>query len=223
MKMFSETSHKAHGSRYYTLAAACLGWAGLAIQLYLIFLGRWADQASLLGGLVRFFSFFTVLTNTLVAVALSCALSSRQSAGHRFFKSPVVCAGIAASIALVGIAYNVLLRHLWQPQGWQWIADELLHDVMPVLFVLYWLLYVPKGTLRVKHVALWMLYPVVYFGYVLLRGDMLGDYMYPFIDVSTLGYAKAFINASGVLTGFVLIALLVLGLDSFIARRERTR
>jgi hypothetical protein len=27
----------------------------------------------------------------------------------------------------------LLLRHLWQPQGPQWVADELLHDVMRLL------------------------------------------------------------------------------------------
>ena len=218
--MFSDSSQQAQGQRYYTLAAACLGWAGLIIQLYLILLGRWADQASLLGGLVRFFSFFTVLTNTLVAVALTCALSGRRSAGHQFFRHPAVCAGIAVSIVLVGVAYNILLRHLWQPQGWQRVADELLHDVMPLLFALYWWLYVPKGMLRLGHVALWVLYPVVYFAYVLLRGDVIGDYMYPFIDVGTLGYVQAFINAGGVLLGFVLIALAVVVVDRLLARRR---
>ncbi|KPW41296.1 Integral membrane protein [Pseudomonas amygdali pv. mellea] len=209
----------AQGQRYYTLVAACLGWSGLVIQLYLIFIGRYADHASLLGGLVRFLSFFTVLTNTLAAVALSCALTARQSAGHRFFRHPVVCGGIAVSIALVGIAYNILLRHLWHPQGWQWVADELLHDIMPLAFVLYWWLYVPKGALRFRHVPLWAIYPIIYFAYVLLRGHMLGDYLYPFIDVGTIGFPKAFINALGVLLGFLLVALLLLGVDRWAARR----
>ncbi|MCD5995123.1 Pr6Pr family membrane protein [Pseudomonas sp. CDFA 602] len=219
--MYSSPSRPAQGQRYFTLVAACLGWSGLVIQLYLIFIGRYADHASLLGGLVRFFSFFTVLTNTLVVVALTCALNERQSAGHRFFRHPVVCSGIAASIALVGIAYNVLLRHLWQPQGWQWVADELLHDVMPLAFLLYWWLYVPKGTLRLGHLGLWMLYPIAYFAYILLRGDVIGDYMYPFIDVGTIGYPKAFINALGVLAGFLMIALVLLGIDKWAARRKR--
>ncbi|KPC32800.1 Uncharacterized protein ABJ99_1653 [Pseudomonas syringae pv. cilantro] len=218
--MHSHYPQRAQGQRYYALVGACLGWAGLVIQLYLIFIGRHADHASLLGGLVRFFSFFTVLTNTLVAVALSCALTERQSAGHRLFRHPVVCAGIAVSIALVGLAYNILLRHLWHPQGWQWVADELLHDVMPLGFVLYWWLFVPKGHLRFKHIALWAMYPVVYFAYVLLRGDMIGDYLYPFIDVGTIGFLSAFINALGVLLGFVLIALLLVGIDQWAARRQ---
>ncbi len=205
----------AQGSRRFTLIAACLGWTGLAIQLYLVLIARWADDASLIGGLVRFFSFFTVWTNTLVAVALTCALMNRDSPAQRFFRLPVVCGGIAASIVLVGLAYNLLLRHLWHPQGWQWIADVLLHDVMPLAFVLYWWLYVPKGGLRFRHVIFWMLYPAAYFSYVLLRGSYIGDYMYPFINVGNIGYVEAFTNAGGILLGFIVIALGVLGADRF--------
>ncbi|MET0613715.1 MAG: Pr6Pr family membrane protein, partial [Pseudomonas caspiana] len=141
--MYFQHLKSAQGQRCYTMIAACLGWSGLAIQLYLVFIARWTDDASLIGGLVRFFSFFTVWSNTLVAVVLTCALSARTSAAHRFFRHPVVCSGIAASIVLVGLAYNVLLRHLWHPEGWQFVADELLHDVMPLAFLLYWWLYVP--------------------------------------------------------------------------------
>ena len=197
----------------YVAAAALAGWVGLAIQQYLIFYSRWESGASLMGGLINFFSFFTVLTNTLAAVVLSYALVRRPSAAQRFFLAPAVSSGIAVSIVVVGVAYNLLLRHLWQPEGFQFIADELLHDVMPVLFALYWWRCVPKGQLRLTHIGLWVIYPLVYFGYALLRGDLLGQYQYPFIDVSTLGYPQVFVNAGGILAGFVLIALLVVGMD----------
>lgn len=193
--------------------AALLGWAGLSIQLYLIFYSRWALGASLLGGLLSFFSYFTVLTNTLVATVLTCALTSRESAARRWFLQPWVSSGIAVSIAVVGLAYNVLLRHLWHPEGWQWLADELMHDVMPLLFLAWWWMCVPKGTLRLRHIALWVIYPLVYFAYALLRGHLLATYPYPFIDVDTLGYPQVFVNAGGLLAGFVLIALLVIALD----------
>ena len=196
---------------------ASLGWAGLSIQLYLIFLARLSVDASLLGGLVSFFSYFTVLTNTLVATVLTCELTSRESAARRWFLQPWVSSAIAVSIAVVGLAYNVLLRHLWHPEGWQWLADELLHDVMPLLFLAWWWLCVPKGTLRLRHIALWVIYPLVYFAYALLRGHLLAVYAYPFIDVDKLGYPQVFLNAGGLLVGFVLIALLVIALD----RRRR--
>lgn len=204
--------------RLITLAAV-LGWAGLGIQLYLIFFARLSVGASLLGGLVSFFSYFTVITNTLVAVVLTCAVTDRESAARRWFLQPWVSSGIAVSIAVVGLAYSILLRHLWHPQGWQFIADELLHDVMPLLFLAYWWLCVPKGTLRLKHLPLWLIYPLVYFAYALLRGHLLGAYAYPFIDVALLGYPQVFINAGGILLGFVLIALLVIGIDRWQGRR----
>lgn len=205
----------------YVAAAALAGWVGLAIQQYLIFYSRWESGASLMGGLINFFSFFTVLTNTLAAVVLSYALVKRPSAAQRFFLAPAVSSGIAVSIVVVGVAYNLLLRHLWQPEGFQFIADELLHDVMPVLFALYWWRCVPKGQLRLTHIGLWMIYPLVYFGYALLRGDLLGQYQYPFIDVSTLGYPQVFVNAGGILAGFVLIALLVVGMDKSLRAPSR--
>ncbi|SEJ10178.1 Pr6Pr family membrane protein [Pseudomonas sp. NFR16] len=218
--MESQTLHLARGQRRYATAAALLGWFALAVQLYLILWGRWTDDASVMGGLVRYFSFFTVLTNTLVAVALTCAITDRHSAGHRFFRSPVVCGGIVTSILLVGVAYSLLLRHLWSPQGWQWVADELLHDVMPLLFLVYWWLYEARGVLRLNHVLLWMLYPALYFAYLLFRGDIFGDYLYPFLDIGTLGVTSALINAFGVLAGYVAIGLLILLIDKSRRRRE---
>ncbi|WP_207237300.1 MULTISPECIES: Pr6Pr family membrane protein [unclassified Pseudomonas] len=191
----------------FTHSAAVLGWLGLSIQLYLVFYGRWSVSASQLGGLVSYFSYFTVLTNTLVATVLTCAVTARESKGRTFFLQPWVSSGIAVSITLVGLAYSLLLRHLWHPQGWQFIADELLHDIMPLLFLFYWWRCVPKGTLRLGHIGLWAIYPVLYFAFTLLRGHSLGLYPYPFIDVEKLGYPQVFINASGILLGFVLIAL----------------
>lgn len=199
--------------RRFVAVAAVLGWAGLSIQMYLIFHSRWTLGASLLGGLLSFFSYFTVLSNTLVATVLTCELTTRESAARRWFLQPSVSSGIAVSIAVVGLAYSILLRHLWHPEGWQWLADELMHDVMPLLFLGYWFCCVPKGTLRVRHIALWVIYPLVYFAYSLLRGHLLAVYPYPFIDVDKLGYPQVFINAGGLLLGFVVIALVLIGLD----------
>ncbi|MCP1497749.1 MFS family permease [Pseudomonas migulae] len=205
--------------RRFVALAAVLGWAGLAIQLYLILYSRWTLEASLLGGLVSFFSYFTVLTNTLVATVLTCELTSRESAARRWFLQPWVSGGIAVSIAVVGLVYSVLLRHLWHPEGWQWLADELMHDVMPLLFLAWWFCCVPKGALRLWHIALWVTYPLVYFAYALLRGHLLATYPYPFIDVGKLGYPQVLLNAGGLLMGFLVISVLVIGLDQKLSRK----
>ncbi|WP_248746291.1 Pr6Pr family membrane protein [Pseudomonas sp. MWU12-2037] len=193
--------------------AALLGWFALALQLYLILMSRWQGDKSLLGGVDIFFSYFTVLTNILVAVVLTCAAISGDSPFRRFFLNPKVQGGVTAAIVLVGLAYNLLLRHTWNPQGLQWVADELLHDVMPVLFVIYWWFCVPKGTLQWRDFWPWLIYPALYFVYALVRGYFVGSYPYPFIDVGQLGYPQVFINAVMVLVAFVVISLVVIAVD----------
>jgi hypothetical protein len=198
--------------------AAVLGWTALSIQMYLVLYFRWSSGGSLLGGLMSFFSYFTVLTNMLVAVVLTCAATHRESAARRWFLQPWVTSGITVSIVLVSLAYSLLLRRMFHPEGWQVVADELLHDVMPLLFLVYWWFCVPKGTLRFKHLSLWLIYPCVYFAYALLRGHLLSAYPYWFLSVNMLGYTQVFINAAGVLVGFVVIGLVVIGLDRWRAR-----
>jgi len=201
------------------LLLAILGWSGLAIQLELVLFARWQSGASVVGGLVSYFSFFTILTNTLAASVLTCAADTPPSKARAFFLQPWVSSGIAVSIIVVGAAYSLLLRQLWQPEGLQWLANEILHDVMPVLFTLYWWFYVPKGLLRVSHIGLWMLYPLLYFAYILLRGHLLGVYPYPFVDVEKLGYWQTFINAGGIRAGFGGVAWGVVAVERLRGRK----
>lgn len=193
--------------------AAAATWFALALQLYLVLWSRWQVEASLLGGLVHFFSFFTILTNTAVAGVLTAHVAKRDSTWRRLCLRPAVSSGVLVSIVVVSVAYSLLLRNLWQPQGWQWLANELLHDVLPVAFVVYWACCVPKGTLRLRHVAAWAVYPVVYFAYLLLRGHSIGVYPYPFLDVSKLGMGQVWLNALGVLVAFIGCSALVLVID----------
>ena len=127
---------------------------------------------------------------------------------------------IAMSIVIVSAIYNLLLRQLWHPQGWQLAADVTLHDVMPVLFLLYWWLAVPKATLRWQQVIHWQLYPALYFAYVLLRGAVNGWYPYPFLDVTTLGYPRVLIDACVVLLVFVAAALLLVAMAHWQVRHS---
>lgn len=199
--------------RAYAICAALVGWAALAIQLALVIVIRLGKGESVGGGIVNFLSFFTVLTNLLAAAALTLPWTARRSRAARFMARPSVLAGITTSIALVGIVYGLLLRGLWQPQGLQWLADVLLHDAMPIVFLLYWWLFVPPSRLRGRDIATWAVYPALYFIYSLLRGASGGPYPYPFIDVGRLGYAQVGLNALAMLLAFTALGWLLLGLD----------
>jgi hypothetical protein len=154
-----------------------------------------------------YFSFFTVLTNILVAVTLTTSLRPTRTHAMEFFARPNVQTGIAASIALVGAIYVLLLRNVWNPQGLQLVANILLHYTMPVLFVVFWWITVPARDVSRSNIWLWMLYPIVYFLLAMARGVTSGVYPYPFIDAGQIGFARAFGNAFAILLGFISMSL----------------
>jgi hypothetical protein len=188
---------------------ALLGWFALLLQLYLILAQSPAGALAMVGTVITYLSFFTILTNFLVALVFTAAVLGPASGWGQFFRRPSVQAGSAAYIAIVGIVYRLLLRQLWNPQGMQWVADVILHDVIPVGYVLYWVLFAPRTELRWRDALGWLVYPTVYAVYVLARGAVSGLYPYPFMDVNVLGYGGVLVHAAVFLLVFLGMGLLV--------------
>ena len=174
------------GGNVAAAAIAGCAWLALGLQLYLEILRSLAGGGPMATILVRYFSFFTILTNLLVALTLTLSLLPSKRGWVRFFSRAAVQTGVAVYIAVVGAIYSLLLRHIWSPVGLQKLADVLLHDVVPLAYVLYWLIFVPKAELRWRHALLWLTYPLVYMVYTLLHGAVSGWYPYPFVDAAIL-------------------------------------
>jgi hypothetical protein len=194
------------------MALAALAWLSVLLQLFLTIHSNIENGKGVLGGLVSFLGYFTILTNLLVCIALTVPLSTPSSAPGRFFARSDVTAGVATSIAFVGLAYHFLLRNTWNPQGLQLLADILLHYVMPALFLFYWWFNFPKGALRWFYPVIWGSYPTVYLLYVLIRGGIIGNYPYGFIDPGAIGYQRTMINAIGLLFAFIALGLILVAL-----------
>ncbi len=132
----------------FAAIAGVVGWGALILQLDLLLRLTIADGRGVSGGIVAYVGFFTILTNILATLALSAPLVVPDSSLGRFFSRAGVTTAVVAAMTLVGVAYSPFLRHTWNPQGWQLVADEALHDVMPVLFLIYWWFAVPKRAVR---------------------------------------------------------------------------
>lgn len=200
---------------YYSLAGALAGWFAVILQLWLIIVNR---VVSIPETILRFFSYFTILSNILVAICYTCALIGRPTPFTRFFKKPTTLTAIAVYISIVGIVYNIILRSLWKPIGLQQLVDEILHSLAPLLFIIYWLVFVQKGTLQWRHAFSWLLFPFVYLVYILIQGGYNGFYPYPFIDATTIGYPDLALNSLILLIAFLGISLLFVGIGKLASR-----
>lgn len=192
---------------------AITAWLALGLQLYILVKNTDTSGLTKIQATGRFFSYFTILTNLLVAVCLSFIIVKPGTVPGRFFSKPSTLSAITLYIFIVGLVYNTILRYIWEPTGLQKWVDEALHVAVPLLFVIYWLLFVPKGSLKWIYSLHWLIYPFIYLLYALSIGAFSGFYTYPFINVTALGYSKVLLNAAVLMIVFIAAGLLIIRID----------
>ncbi|WP_316844748.1 Pr6Pr family membrane protein [Pedobacter psychrodurus] len=191
--------------RPFVICAAILVWFSLGLQFGVSLALSGGDYPATIK---VFLSYFTITTNIIVAICFTrLSFFKRDQSNHLFSKASTLTA-ITVYIVVVGLIYNVMLRGLILPTGWARAADELLHVVSPLVFLLFWIFFVKKASLLYKQAITWLIYPLLYVVFVVIRGYLINKYPYPFIDVAQLGYPKAILNAIIVIFIFWLLSLL---------------
>ena len=95
----------------------------------------------------------------------------------------------------------------------------LLHYAVPLMVLIDWAIFGPRGTVRLRDQLVWMSYPIIYGTAALLRAVMVPDIStnYPFFDFATMGVIG---TASALARVLAIIAVLgsgVIALDRFAA------
>jgi len=204
----------------YRAFSAVSGWFALILQLYLLIQIAIENGASPITGVMKFFDYFTILSNILVASVFTAHLMRLGHPLVRCLTHPKVKGGIAVYISITAIVYILILDQLWNPQGLALLANVLLHYVMPLLYVLDWLLFTPKGQLTWKDALRWLLFPLGFALWALFWGAIFGFYPYPFIDVGQLGYPTVFRNVFLMAVGFLVVGLIYVALDYWLRQRK---
>lgn len=199
-----------------TLAAiiAVIAWISIVAQADLTIDRTLARGLGVLDGVARMSSYLTNLTVLACAVCFTCvALRGRSLAIIRFFRQPTVVTAVVVYMAFVGIAYNLLLRGMWSPRAYRLLLNESMHSVLPMLTVLYWVLFVPRFHLRLRHCLLWLIYPVAYLAITFWRGSLSDFYPYPFINVDVLGVRHVVVNSALLFGGFLMLMAVFVGIN----------
>jgi hypothetical protein len=204
--------------RFLQVAGLVIGLAGLILQFCISIPASMEAGRSLLGSIIFVFSFFTILTNIGAVLVYTSLLSPTGYAWLPAFAGTRVRAGVAVSIALVFIIYATVLAQLWQPQGLFLLCDVLLHYVTPVLFVLWWLISGADGRTRWSDISWWVLYPIAYLIYALVRAPLAGEVPYPFLDVAKNGAASVAISAAAITGLFLVLCVVAVLADHGVAR-----
>lgn len=193
--------------RCFRILIVCIGLAGLILQ-YQLSHGMLTARGLGLGGvLLKLASYFTILTNALLVAVHGICLAAPGSRIGRKLAGPAVQGALLLYILVVGLVYMTLLAGLWNPQGKQWWADNLLHRVTTLLQLGFWIAFVPKVKLPWRLAFVWLVWPAVYLLWALARG---GDYPYPFLELDRLGPMRTALNCLMMGAGFLAGGLAII-------------
>lgn len=162
----------------------------------------------------NFFSYFTIEANLFATVVfLLSALTIRPGRGLAMLRG-----ASALYMAITGIAFSVLLSGIEDAEftavGWDNIV---LHYVMPIAVVIDWLVDPPRIKIAFRTGLTWLVVPVVYAAYSLIRGPVVNWYPYPFLDPDEHGYMGIAITVAGLIA---LAVLLIWLFTRFTGRHE---
>lgn len=171
-----------------------------------------------LGSVINLLSYFTIETNTMVAV--TCLLLAVRLNRPSVLFQVIRLTGLV-SLILTAVVYHLLLAAIAQLTPAQSVVTQLLHTVVPILAVVGWLVFGPRGATSFRVVAWIGFYPLIWGLYTFARGALTGWYPYPFIDVPTIGYPAALINVAIDAVALYAMALLLHLIDVLLTRLIR--
>ena len=161
-------------------------------------------------GTLNFFSYFTILSNASATVVLAYG-GVALLVGRRGVPDGVRGA-VTAYMVVTGIIYAVILQQQEAGQIAVWI-DDVVHRVMPVAIFLDWLVTPPLGRQRYSILRYWLLFPLAFAAYSLIRGHFANWYPYPFLNPGPRGYAHVALQCCliGLVIAAVCLAVVWLG------------
>jgi hypothetical protein len=199
---------------WFAVTALCV-LAGIVIQIPVTATSSTAFGGSATNQVLNILAYFTIESNILVGVA--CLLLAVD------LNRPSLLFAVVRMMGLVGITvtfvvFHVALARLLDLDTWAQAANQLQHTVVPILTIVGWLAFGPRGLTSGRVVKLSVLFPLAYMTFTVIRGPLSSNfYPYPFADVHALGYIRVIINALWVSLLFVGVAAGAAWLDRRLA------
>lgn len=191
------------------LAAASL--AGVATQLVI------AIRTDF--GLVNFFSYFTTLSNLFASFVFIWGTIRILRGAPNSARWEAIRGASVVYMAFVGIVFNTLLVGADLGGLLPWV-NVVHHMLMPLVVVIDWMLLPPKARLSLRTALLWVIVPVVYTAYSVIRGALVGFYCYPFFNPAAVGgYGGVALYCVVLLAVFVVLALVIRAIGNAFNRR----
>lgn len=160
----------------------------------------------------NFFSYFTVEANSFATIMFLISAwvlaRNRKTGSLEKWRGAstlyMVTTGIVFAVLLSGYDSGVLTAVPWD--------NTVLHYIIPIAALLDWIIDPPTMRIPFKKALYWLLCPIAYVIYSLVRGRATGWYPYPFLSPAKHGYLGVAITSLGVAAIVLMITWILLRL-----------
>ncbi len=162
-----------------------------------------ANTINVGNSVVNFFSFFTIQSNIIGAVAVTVAALAGPAVRSTVWLSQLRGAA-TLYMAITGMIFSLLLSGADVQTPIPWV-NSVLHYIFPLFIVIDWLVDRSVRPLSFRQGLIFLAYPIAYGAYSLIRGPIVDWYPYPFLDPRDHGYPY-------VVVMMIFVAIVGLGL-----------
>lgn len=157
------------------------------------------------GSIITYLSFFTIQSNLIAAVVLLW-LALRPPTATTALRADIIRGAAVLYLAITGIVFALLLSGAAGAMAGRMVwVNAVLHQLSPIALFLDWLIVPPTPALTFRRALWWLVYPIAYLVYTLVRGAFLDWYPYPFTDPGMVGGYDGVLVYALVITVGVLV------------------
>nr|MBI5455796.1 Pr6Pr family membrane protein [Candidatus Levybacteria bacterium] len=187
----------------------------LHISIGIILLLIWTFDLFHNPNVLNFLSYFTVESIFLYAMlAIIYGLNKKTN--------PLIDSlrgAVTVYIIVVAAGFVLLVEKTQGPLILPWI-NTLYHKIMPFIILADWIFFPPKVLLRYKQAIYWLIIPLLFSGYTLVRGFFINWYPYDFVDPVKHGYQSVLINLFVFLMFLVITSFIIIFIGNKMWRKN---
>lgn len=203
----------------YRIILGLFAWS----VLILMFVRTALDQVDALSGFlagIKSYRYYTMQTNLLAAIWLTLAVIFHFNSNRLKKVEGALKGGITIYILITFLGYAIMLSSLYKPTTPYGIFTNLvIHYLVPIAFVIDWVFTVKKVKYRWVNLVLWIIYPILYIVLSILHGKFLGSYLYPFLNIDTMGLGYYFLALGILVIVFLASGSLLILINRAVIRR----
>lgn len=129
--------------------------------------------------IVNYYSYFTTLSvvlTTLIFLLIGIRGNNLKKINFDVFRGAIVIYMLVSAAV-----YAILLAGIADATRVWWI-DFVLHKFLPAAVLFGWILFPPFYYIKLRYILTWLVFPIAYIAYTLLRGTIAGWYPYFFLN-----------------------------------------